>query len=131
MESTASNFVSTTTRVRLLTTRQPSDVAGRWVSQPDPDVRRLRRADAAQPDDDRLLRHPRGRATRDTADLLVGTVFVGSAFVASASWQLLLASGGAILGRTLTSPQGRLITTLVGNDIIALLAIRLAWQAVG
>ena len=63
--------------------------------------------------------------------MLVGTVFVGSAFVASASWQLLLASGGAILGRTLTSPHGRLITTLVGNDIIALLAIRLAWQAVG
>ncbi|WP_326551805.1 LysE family transporter [Micromonospora sp. NBC_01813] len=61
---------------------------------------------------------------------LVGAVFVGAAFVASASWQLLLASGGAILGRTLASPRGRLITALVGNGIIALLAIRLAWQAV-
>ena len=62
--------------------------------------------------------------------VLVGTVFVGAAFVASASWQLLLASGGAILGRTLASPRGRLVTALVGNGIIGLLAIRLVWQAV-
>ncbi|MFY1654563.1 LysE family transporter [Solwaraspora sp. WMMB762] len=70
--------------------------------------------------------------TADSADgrVLVGTVFVVAAFVASASWQLLLATGGAILGRTLASQRGRLITALVGNGIIALLAIRLAWQAV-
>ncbi|WJK42788.1 LysE family transporter [Solwaraspora sp. WMMA2056] len=70
--------------------------------------------------------------TADSADgrVLVGTVFVVAAFVASASWQLLLATGGAILGRVLTSPRGRLITALVGNGIIGLLAVRLAWQAV-
>ncbi|MFF5938640.1 LysE family transporter [Streptomyces sp. NPDC012508] len=53
------------------------------------------------------------------------TVFVLAALVASASWQLLLASGGALLGRGLTGPRGRLTTALVSSTLIAGLAIHL------
>jgi arginine exporter protein ArgO len=52
-------------------------------------------------------------------------VFVVAAFVASASWQLLLAGGGALLGRLLTGPVGRLVTALASSTLIAGLAIRL------
>ncbi|MDG4775139.1 LysE family transporter [Solwaraspora sp. WMMD792] len=77
-----------------------------------------------------VVGHQGGAADSTSSLLLVGAVFVAAAFVASASWQVLLASGGALLGRTLASPRGRLVTALVGNGIIGLLAIRLAWQAV-
>jgi arginine exporter protein ArgO len=50
-------------------------------------------------------------------------VFVLAAFVASASWQLLLASGGATLGRAITSPRGRRVTGLVSAAVIAVLAV--------
>ncbi|MEV6587473.1 LysE/ArgO family amino acid transporter [Streptomyces acidicola] len=52
-------------------------------------------------------------------------VFVLAAFVASASWQLLLASGGALLGRVLTGPHGRLCTSLVSGAVIIGLAAHL------
>ena len=39
-----------------------------------------------------------------------GVVFVLAAFLASASWQLLLAGGGAALGHAVTGPRGRRIT---------------------
>ncbi len=52
-------------------------------------------------------------------------VFVCGAFAASASWQLLLASGGALLGRTLTGSRGRLITTMISSSLITALAIHL------
>jgi arginine exporter protein ArgO len=58
-----------------------------------------------------------------------GVAFVLAAFTASASWQAMLASGGAFLGRVLTGPRGRLVTALVGNTVIILLAARLAWTA--
>ncbi|ROO62405.1 arginine exporter protein ArgO [Micromonospora sp. Llam0] len=77
-----------------------------------------------------VVGHQDGSTESASGALLVGTVFVGAAFLASASWQQLLAAGGAIVGRGLASPRGRLITALVGNGIIGLLAIRLAWQAV-
>ncbi|MEW2167764.1 LysE family transporter [Streptomyces sp. NPDC007084] len=51
-------------------------------------------------------------------------VFVLAAFAASASWQLLLAGGGALLGRALTGRLGRLATGLVSSAVIALLAVR-------
>ena len=51
-------------------------------------------------------------------------VFVGAVFVASASWQLLLAAGGSALGRRLSSGRRRLITALVSGALIASLAIR-------
>lgn len=53
-------------------------------------------------------------------------VFVVAAFAASASWQALLAGGGALLGRVLTGPRGRLTTALVSSAVITVLAIRLA-----
>ncbi|MEU7112266.1 LysE family transporter [Streptomyces sp. NPDC046182] len=53
------------------------------------------------------------------------TAFVVAALAASASWQLFLASGGALLGRGLTGPRGRLTTALVSSTLIAGLAIHL------
>lgn len=52
-------------------------------------------------------------------------VFVAAAFAASASWQLLLASGGNVLGRVLTGPRGRLGTSLVSSLVIVILAVAL------
>ncbi len=49
-------------------------------------------------------------------------VFVAAAFIASASWQLLLAGGGAALGRTLGGPRGRLATALASSVVIVILA---------
>ncbi|WP_078866354.1 LysE family transporter [Streptomyces sp. NRRL S-1448] len=42
---------------------------------------------------------------------------------ASASWQLLLAGGGTVLGRVLTSQRGRMITALVSSGVIVSLAV--------
>ncbi|MEU6625326.1 LysE family transporter [Streptomyces litmocidini] len=53
------------------------------------------------------------------------TAFVLAALAASASWQLLLALGGTLLGRALTGPRGRLCTALVSSTLIVALAIRL------
>ena len=52
-------------------------------------------------------------------------VFVIAAFAASASWQLLLAGGGSLLGRLLTGPRGKLGTALASSVVIAVLAVRL------
>jgi arginine exporter protein ArgO len=52
-------------------------------------------------------------------------VFVLAAFAASASWQAALAGGGALLGRTLTGPRGKLATALVSSAVITALALRL------
>jgi arginine exporter protein ArgO len=52
-----------------------------------------------------------------------GLVFVVAAFLASASWQLLLAGGGAALGRVATGHRAHLITGLVSAAVIAGLAI--------
>ena len=57
-------------------------------------------------------------------------VFVLAAFAASASWQALLAGGGALLGRVLTGPRGRLVTALVSSAVITALAVRLVIQTV-
>lgn len=50
-------------------------------------------------------------------------VFVLAAFLASASWQLLLALGGAALGTAVTGARGRLVTGLVSGLVIAALAV--------
>ncbi|MEW2527378.1 LysE family transporter [Streptomyces sp. NPDC047071] len=52
-------------------------------------------------------------------------VFTLAAFAASASWQLLLAGGGALLGRALTDRRGRLVTALTSSAVITALAVRL------
>ncbi|PZF81678.1 LysE family transporter [Jiangella anatolica] len=56
---------------------------------------------------------------------LEGVVFVAAAFAASASWQLLLAGGGALLGRFVTGPRGRLATAFVSSAVIVVLAVRM------
>ena len=53
-------------------------------------------------------------------------VFVAAAFAASASWQLLLASGGALLGRVLTGGRGQRLTAVASGVLIGVLAVRLA-----
>ncbi|MFJ4667734.1 LysE family transporter [Kitasatospora purpeofusca] len=55
-----------------------------------------------------------------------GLVFVLAAFAASASWQAMLATGGALLRRLVTGPRGRLLTGLTGNLVVLALALRLA-----
>ncbi|MDP9792146.1 arginine exporter protein ArgO [Catenuloplanes nepalensis] len=48
--------------------------------------------------------------------------FVLGAFLASASWQLLIAAGGSVVGRVLTSRRGRLLTALASAALVAALA---------
>ncbi|MGW3043683.1 LysE family transporter [Kitasatospora sp. NPDC001159] len=60
-----------------------------------------------------------------TSGPLARTVFTAAAFAASASWQLLLASGGALLGRALTGTRGRLLTALGSAALVGWLAVRL------
>ncbi|HEX3778857.1 MAG TPA: hypothetical protein VHX38_04275 [Pseudonocardiaceae bacterium] len=45
-----------------------------------------------------------------------------AAFLASASWQLLLAGGGALAGRLLSSRRGQLGTAMVSGAMIVALA---------
>jgi arginine exporter protein ArgO len=56
---------------------------------------------------------------------VAGAVFVLAAFVASASWQLLLACGGSALGRVLNNPRGRLLTALAASALVTVLAAQL------
>ncbi|MFJ9695537.1 LysE family transporter [Kitasatospora sp. NPDC101183] len=56
-------------------------------------------------------------------------VFVAAVLAASASWQLLLAAGGALLGRALTGPRGRLATALASAALVGWLAVRLLFDA--
>jgi arginine exporter protein ArgO len=53
-------------------------------------------------------------------------VFVLAAFGASASWQVLLAGSGALLGRALTGHRGRLVTAMVASGVMTALAVRMA-----
>ncbi|WP_037577887.1 LysE family transporter [Phaeacidiphilus oryzae] len=66
-----------------------------------------------------------GGQAAPAADRMRQAAFVLAAFAASASWQLLLAGGGALLGRTLTGPRGRLVTALCSSLVMAVLAGRL------
>lgn len=54
-----------------------------------------------------------------------GTWFVLGAFLASASWQLLIAGSGSLVGRFLTGPRARVLTALVSSAVIAVLAVGL------
>lgn len=63
-----------------------------------------------------------GSRAGTTSSAAEQAVFVLAAFAASASWQLLLACGGAVLGRLLTGPRGRLTTALSSSALIIALA---------
>ncbi|GGV10871.1 LysE family transporter [Streptomyces spectabilis] len=65
-----------------------------------------------------------GRSGTGT-DHLGQAVFTLAAFAASASWQLLVAGSGALLGRALTGRRGRLVTTLASSAVITGLAVHL------
>lgn len=52
-----------------------------------------------------------------------GIGFGLAAFAASASWHVLLAAGGRLVGRVLTSRRGRLITALTSSAVIMVLAV--------
>ncbi|WP_424860367.1 LysE family transporter [Streptomyces sp. MMS24-I29] len=66
-----------------------------------------------------------GSRTTAEAGHVERAVFVLAAFLASASWQLLLAGGGALLGRVVTSRQGQLVPALAPSVLITALAVRL------
>ena len=59
------------------------------------------------------------------ADRLKQALFVAGAFTASASWQLLLAASGALLGKALAGSRGKLLTALASSALITALALRL------
>ncbi|MEV1329952.1 LysE family transporter [Micromonospora costi] len=64
-----------------------------------------------------------GRGDGADPDPRAAASFVLGAFVASASWQLLIAGGGTLVGRALAGPRGRLLTALASSAIIATLAV--------
>jgi arginine exporter protein ArgO len=64
-----------------------------------------------------------GRRAGGELSAAASAVFVVAAFVASASWQLLRAGGGSVVGRVLTGPRGRLATALTSSAVIAALAV--------
>ncbi|WP_405098740.1 LysE family transporter [Micromonospora sp. NBC_01412] len=64
-----------------------------------------------------------GRGEAAGPDRPAAALFVAGAFLASASWQLLIAGGGTLVGRALTGPRGRLVTALVSSAIIGALAV--------
>jgi threonine/homoserine/homoserine lactone efflux protein len=66
-----------------------------------------------------------GNQTTAGPDYLEQAVFILAAFAASASWQLLLAGGGALLGRALVGERGRLVTAMVSSALIIGLALHL------
>jgi arginine exporter protein ArgO len=69
-----------------------------------------------------------GRRAGGELSPLGSVVFVLAAFLASASWQLLLAGGGSVVGRVLTGPRGRLGTALLSSAVIVVLAV---WLVLG
>ena len=70
-----------------------------------------------------------GRQAAATPGRTDQAVFVVAVFVASASWQLVLAGSGAFLGRVLTGSRGRLVTGLASGILIGALAVHLLVMA--
>jgi arginine exporter protein ArgO len=66
-----------------------------------------------------------GRQAGDGLTAAGEAAFVAGAFLASASWQLLVAGGGTLVGRLLTGPRGRLVTALLSSALILVLAAAL------
>jgi arginine exporter protein ArgO len=66
-----------------------------------------------------------GRQASDGLSTTGEGVFVVAAFAASASWQLLIAASGSLVGRVFTGPRGRLATALASSTVILILTARL------
>lgn len=66
-----------------------------------------------------------GQTGTSSSAIPSGGVFALGALLASASWQLLLAGSGAMLGRLLTSSRGQLSVAVVSGAIMLVLAARL------
>ncbi|TCB98073.1 lysine transporter LysE [Micromonospora zingiberis] len=64
-----------------------------------------------------------GRPDLGGSGVALAALFTLGVFLASASWQLLIAAGGTMVGRLLTSDRGRLVTALLSSAIIAALAV--------
>jgi threonine/homoserine/homoserine lactone efflux protein len=54
-------------------------------------------------------------------------VFVAAAFVASASWQLLVVGAGMVLGRLVAAPPARRLTAIVSGAVMLVLAAHIGW----
>ncbi len=52
--------------------------------------------------------------------------YIAAIVAASASWQLFLAAGAAVLGKAVTGPRGRLVTALASSILISALAVSMA-----
>jgi arginine exporter protein ArgO len=63
-----------------------------------------------------------GRQASEGLSLAGRVVFVAAAFAASASWQLVLAGSGGLVGRLCTGPRGRVVTAMVSSVLIVVLA---------
>jgi arginine exporter protein ArgO len=66
-----------------------------------------------------------GRQAADRLSVAGEVAFVAAAFAASASWQLVVAGSGSLVGRIVSGPRGRLITALVSSAVIVALAAHL------
>ena len=66
-----------------------------------------------------------GRQSNQGMGVVGQLIFVAAAFAASASWQLLIAGSGRLVGRVLTGARGRLVTAMVSSVVIVVLAVAL------
>jgi arginine exporter protein ArgO len=64
-----------------------------------------------------------GRQASDGITPAGEALFVLGVFLASASWQMVIAGGGSLVGRLLTGPRGRLVTALASSALIVALAV--------
>lgn len=69
-----------------------------------------------------------GRPDIGDAGTGAALLFVLGAFLASASWQLLIAGGGTLVGRAVAGSRGRRGTALLSSAIIAALAVAILLQ---
>lgn len=66
-----------------------------------------------------------GRQSSAPLSGVASALFVAAVVAASASWQILLAAGGSVLGRALTGERARFGTALASAALIVVLAIKL------
>ncbi|TDD11923.1 hypothetical protein E1292_03660 [Nonomuraea deserti] len=64
-----------------------------------------------------------GRQAQQAMTPAESAAYAGAIVVASASWQLLLAGGGAVFGLLLTGPRGRIVTAAVSSVLIMALGL--------